>query len=473
MPDFIKVGNGIFVNLAKRIGYFSMTVPFGASYSVKQPSAEVIAQMTAAALAKKNLQAGDADGADAGAGFDQVQPKDSDYIYPLFRALDAGLIEDYWIDFSKPGVLKKSMPLLLNQSIFLDHGKQTSWWGGRSVQANDWVGVVNQVFWDEKGEQAGGIPGINNELKIDWTQDIKLGRGLLMRPPAIKAVSVSPFFSWDPSHDELWNTETFWRNLGQKIEGGIKTPAVPEGDVVRLVVGEVVDYLEESFVVKGANAGSNRQIDPDGGDEELSALRARLGEALQERGIVLSSATLEELQLAAKPTAESTELDSRPEAGDNNQLGENMKIKLTAAQKKALGFENEQGDEFEADVVLAAMLTQTAALEQRATAAEATVALQQPFIEAERAEVVRLATLVEGVTGTDNAVTLPTVFADSIKNATPAQLADWKTTYQQRVDAKFAPKCQKCGSTEVSRRSSVENASQEQTAPKRIPRSRL
>jgi hypothetical protein len=497
MPKFTRVGNGIFVNLEKRIGFVGMGVvrPFAHTYSIKEPAADVIAQMTAAALAKRNLQAGaDSEPANAGLTFDQVQPKDTDYIYPLFRALDAGLIEDYWIDFSKAGVLKKSMSLLLGQTIFTNHGKLTGLWGCRTLDVNDWRGAVNQVLWDEKGEQAGGIPGINNELKIDWTVDPKLARGLLMKPPAIKAVSVSPFFSWDASHVDLLETHTFFQNLGQPIEGGEATPAVPKGDVVRLIVTEIHDYLEESLVVKGANAGSNSQIASD--DEDGEELSARLREMLSADFTEAADFSDEQIaamwqriraEIAQGSAATGRELGSRvpspkskvqsnaggtPALQSATQEKETMKIKLTAAQKKALGLENQQGDEF--DVEPSAFLAAMGALETRATTAEASLAAIQPFIDAERAEVVRLATLVEGLTGDDKKVTLPPVFADAIKTATPAQLADWKTMYTKRVDEKFAPKCAKCGSTEVSRRSSVDSeaANQDAKPAARIPKIR-
>jgi len=106
MNDFIKVGNGIYVNLMTRMGYVPMTIPFGASYSIKPPTPETIAQMKAVSLGARtdlNLEIGTGPAVNP-------EPQDSDYIYPLFRALDAGLIEDYWIDFSLDGVLKKSMP---------------------------------------------------------------------------------------------------------------------------------------------------------------------------------------------------------------------------------------------------------------------------------------------------------------------------------------------------------------------------
>lgn len=431
-----------FVNLEKRTAAVPLIMPFRSSYSIQEPSAEVIAAMTAASLSAKSLQGGGGDvGIEAGLTFDQVQPKDTDYIYPLFRALDAGLIEDYWIDFSDKAVLKASVPLLQGQTIFTNHGRRTGIWGMRELDINDWVGSVNQAVWDEKGDKAGGVSGINSELKIDWTVDPKLARGLLMKPPAVNAVSVTPVFSWVPSHQDLMDQCRFLDLLGETVDD----------QIVRLVVTKIHEYREESLVLRGANAGSNGQIGDDETNEEMSALRARLSEVLGNES--RRSFSVSKISAAADPANK-----------------EKKKVKLTAEQKKALGLEAQTGDEFEDAIVLGAVDS----LSARIVSAEARATAVQPIIDAQRAEVVRLATISEGVIGADKQVALPPVIAEMITKADASQLPGLETLYKERVDAKFAPKCAKCGSTEVSRRSSVEDGAQSQSAPaRRVPRSGL
>src|SRR2546426_118354 len=110
MKDRFKIGKNLEVlSLAKRQAAVKMIVPFGSSYAVggaaATPGAVVsmaLAQNSVDALSKVSLQAGEPT---------FQAPQDSDYIYPLFRALSAVLIPDYWIDFSKPGVLEKALPL--------------------------------------------------------------------------------------------------------------------------------------------------------------------------------------------------------------------------------------------------------------------------------------------------------------------------------------------------------------------------
>ena len=560
-----------FVSLEKRTGAVPLVMPFRSSYSIQQPSTEVIAQMTAANLAAKGLQGG------AGApdvGIDP-QPKDSDYIYPLFRALDAGLIEGYWIDFSDQAVLKAAVPLLEGQTIYTMHGKRSGPWGMREIDINDWIGSINQSIWDDKGDKAGGVPGINTELKVDWTIDPKLARGLLMKPPAVHAVSVTPVFSWEPSHQDLIDQGRFFQLLGETVDD----------QIVRLVVTEIHKFCELSFVPEGANPGSNGgPIEPDQTDEELSAIRSRLSEVLRDefhRDYSFSSSLVEELAASGatdwplsdrgtswdssaaetnlrkwashdgsgtkekmdwkkynrvffwhestkalnftsyklpfcdvvngkvvavwaavtaaaaaiqgsrggvkipdgdvagvKTRIEKYYAKARKQYGDSkiqvpwknqstqsNQSAddadsdkEKTKVKLTPEQKKALGLEAQTGDEFEDSVVLSAVDSLTV----RTVSAEAKAQAAQSVIDAERAEVVRLATISEGITGDDKQVKLPDVLSEMISKADASQLPGLKTLYKERVDAKFAPKCARCGSTEVSRRSSVEEGSQVQ-----------
>src|SRR3954469_24503631 len=43
---------------------------------------------------------------------EDLMPRESDYVYPVFRALSATVIPGYWLDYSRPGVLEASTPML-------------------------------------------------------------------------------------------------------------------------------------------------------------------------------------------------------------------------------------------------------------------------------------------------------------------------------------------------------------------------
>lgn len=405
MTDRFKIKNGLeILSLARRRAQVNFSAQFGSSYSVREPSAEVLAAMAAA---RASLQAGgQVQGAGAPTTFDQINPKDSDYIYPLFRALSARLLEDVWIDFSKEGVLKAAVPLYLGQTVYTDHGRPKMLWG-REFNVSDWVGAISRAFWDENGEQSGGLPGVNVEMKIDWTMDVKLARGLLMKPPAIHSTSSTIEFTWDASHPDLLEQRRFFDLLGEEVEG----------QIVRLVVTKVLKIYEQSLVWQGQDQIA-KQLPDATGEENFSAV----GEPTQ-------------LSDGGRP----------PSPLRIAHTKEKHTVKLTAAQKTALGITHEGEEVPDADVISTAT-----SLAQRATSADAIVAAQ-------RAEVLRLATLAEG-TGEGDARKLAPEIASLIEKADPSQLPGLVTMYAAKAQAAFPLTCQKCGSKEVKGRSSVEDA---------------
>jgi hypothetical protein len=227
---------------------------------------------------------------------DDLKPKPSDFILPLFRALSATLIEGYWLDYSKPGVLQAAVPLLQGQTVFEDH---------RYWRVRDWVGVVSKTVWDDKGEESDGVPGINAELKIDWKKNPWIARGLMMTPPAIHSVSVTVLFEFDFSHPELVEQGRFWDLLGEEVEG----------HVVRLIVTRILGFWELSLVFQGADALAKKLA----------------GE--QETGVELTA----------------------PRGGPTKITKENGTVKLTAQQKAALGLTAHQGEDVPEGTVLQAV----------------------------------------------------------------------------------------------------------------------
>jgi hypothetical protein len=421
------------ISLGGKRGRIRLEMAFGDSLAVTQPVSvgpltdDQIAKLTAKLAAKESLSPEDF--ADTGLTFDKVNPVDADFIYPQFRALSATVIPGYFLDFTKDGVLKAAVDLLKGQTVYTNH----CYW-----RVENWIGAVNQSTWDAKGDKVGGVPGINVELKIDWKMNPKIARGLLMKPPAIHSVSATIGFEWDASHPDLLEQGIFFRNLGQDIDG----------DIVRIVVTKIEGCHEMSLVYQGANPESNEHLpwgdEDENGDEEMSA-----GDPENLISFVKTSSALPDGRATArKPKGSQSQTADDADLEDK----EKTKVKLTPEQKKALGLEAQTGDEFEDSVVLTAvdsLTTRVASAETKSTSA-------QTIIDAERVEIVRLATISEGVIGDDKQVKLPDVLAEMIAKADASQLPGLKALYGQRVDAKFQPKCATCGSTEVSRRSSVE-----------------
>lgn len=177
---------------------------------------------------------------------EDLLPTDADFAYPIYRALSEIIVNKYGpIDFSTPGVLKKSMKKLVGQTVYPNH---------EAVVGNE-LGVVVEVAWQEETKQGGiTIPaGFNARLKLDGKSNPKTVRGAMMDPPSVHSTSVGVTFVWEQSHPAM-SSEDFWAKLGQIVDK----------QMVRRVVTEVTAYHEISFVSHGADPYAQK-INSDGG----------------------------------------------------------------------------------------------------------------------------------------------------------------------------------------------------------------
>jgi hypothetical protein len=287
---------------------FTMMMPFGGQHlSLDAAMREAIFANIRAAAAEpgkqtESLGVGSASQAapTSPANFEtleDLQPKEADYIYRDFRAISAAPFNCYGLDFSKPGVLKASTPLLANQTVYKDH----IYWS-----VDRWIGVISESAWDEAGAQSEGVAGINVKLKLDWKKDPWTARGLLMEPPAIHSFSVTLLFEFDYSHPDLVEEHRFWSMLGEEVNG----------QVVRLIVTKIIAYWEGSLVFQGADEYAKQLPGADGAGASQSSTAGAQG-----------------------PTP---------------QQEERTTVKLTAEQKQRLGIAAE-GEEFPDAVVLGAL----------------------------------------------------------------------------------------------------------------------
>lgn len=138
---------------------------------------------------------------------EEFMPKDTDFIEPVYRLLSEVIVNKEWnpVDFSRNGVLKASLKMLVGQTVNCDH----------STDVANAIGSVKQTFWQESFKQDGIVipAGINGVLKIDAKANPRLARGILMDPPSIHSNSVSVRFIWDKSHPNL-DEDEFWSKLG-------------------------------------------------------------------------------------------------------------------------------------------------------------------------------------------------------------------------------------------------------------------
>jgi len=169
---------------------------------------------------------------------EDLQPTDADFVEPLFRGLSETVLNTHYdpISFEKPGVLKKSMNLILGQSVYPNH---------EAAVGNE-LGSVSKVFWQEKYISKEGIEipaGFNVKLKIDGKSNPKIARGVMMNPPSIHSASVTVTFAWEKSHPELSDQD--FRNLRGSMGS--------DGRMIMKVASKIIAYHEISFVPHGAD----------------------------------------------------------------------------------------------------------------------------------------------------------------------------------------------------------------------------
>ena len=169
---------------------------------------------------------------------EMLKPKDSDFIEPMFRMLSAAIVAKKYNPTEFPeAVLKESMPLLVGQSVNLDH----------ETDVANAIGAVKSVEWQEayQDEKTGVVipAGINGIMKIDGLSNPRIARGIQMDPPSIHSNSVTVEFAWEPSHsfEDIWE---FYSKLGTYTENG---------ELIRRVVTKIISYKETSLVWHGAD----------------------------------------------------------------------------------------------------------------------------------------------------------------------------------------------------------------------------
>lgn len=313
------------------------------------------------------------------------------YVYANFRALSETLLRNRGLDFSQPGVLKKAVPMLLGRTVYPNHD---------FADVNNWVGVVSQAKWDAKGEQSGGVPGINVEVKLDAFLNYRIACGVMMTPPAVNAMSLTVVFEFEYSHPQMAieNRWKFFENLGEEVDG----------QIVRMIVTKIVEFWEASLV----SVGEDRLAKHLGGKTE------------------------DQTQSFSADPAEIAADDDESSPANPNE--ERNTMKLTKEDKARLGIEFD-GEDVPDEQIKAAIdsLAEKASkvpanIEQLNADAEA----GRKYVEQQRAEVTRLARIAE--LGPDDADgELDPVIADDIKDASFDRLTSLKAYYEKKVAAKF------------------------------------
>ena len=167
-----------------------------------------------------------------------IIPVREDFHFFPFRQLSATIVGGGgWkaTDFSNEKVLKASAGLLEGKPAYLNH---------RIIVGED-VGHIGDVMFRKAYTNTNGdkIPsGIEAPFVIDKILQPKLVRKLSSPVSPIKSSSVTVFYDWEASHDFEDTNDFFW-HLGEVIDG----------EMVRRIATDIIDYNESSMVWLGAD----------------------------------------------------------------------------------------------------------------------------------------------------------------------------------------------------------------------------
>lgn len=403
---------------------------------------------------------------------EDLKPKDGEFINPMFRLLSATIVSKNYnpTDFSRPGVLKASMPLLLGQTVNCDH----------STDIGNAIGAVSKVTWQEayKAENGFMIPaGINGVLKIDGKANPRIARGILMDPPSIHSNSVTVQFKWEKSHPEMDDRE-FYEKLGTYDAKGV---------MVRRIVTEIVRYLETSLVSHGADSFAQK-IGDDGHIINPTYAQRAWGSYKEYNEDKSKQYFFYDIKQDVDSYQEKID-DTHPTINNNedisNQSENNMNKELQEFLEKLFGQnmlslgEGKEASQEEAISLIQGLVSDKASLTKQVTdlttektqlseqvtnlnaevtSLKADAAIGQTYVKSLRETAVANYKKMQGDKFDEKDPILVMLNAETTGATTLEAL---NKTYEQRLSELFPMKCNKCGSKDVGRASSIQENQEE------------
>jgi len=381
---------------------------------------------------------------------EDLNPKEDEFVYPLFRALTATTVRKQLpIDFSQGSVLKDSMDKLAGISIMTDHEMNTG----------NVLGSVKSVEW-QNAYTVGNLKvpaGLNVKLAIDGKSHPQIARGLLMDPPSYHSVSVTVSFAWKWSHTLK----------DDQSEYGLWGTVMEDGKVFRKIATEIKFYAEISIVPLGADPFARILKDGKITHTQQVLDRQSLSAVLPVEGM------LDTAQYDFKNTTNFSEIIINPNKKDDMELKEFM-LKLGLAEDTTLdqltlsiqegvtakdslanliAKKSDLSDESltalidnqktEADTATLKFVTDNGGSEELTAAVE----LNTANLTAKRLEAVNFYKLSKGDDAKDAIIA-------SIDESTGEALEAFREEFKTEFEAKVPLTCQDCGSASVSRKSS-------------------
>lgn len=388
-----------------------------------------------------------------------LDPQEDEFIYPVFRMLSETIVsKGAPIDFGKAGVLKKSMSMLLGQTINIDH----------ETAVGNAIGALSDVFWQESYKDKSGVvvpAGINAVMKIDGKSNPRIARGIMMSPPSIHSNSVTVRFGWEPSH-KFDEDHEFFEKVGTYDKNG---------ELIRLVVNEVRAYNETSLVSHGADPYA-QIVNKDGkiNNPKYASRVYNFSAGAPVTGCFELDYKTQEFSLNAEnaiPNKSNNNSNTNKE--DMNKFFEQLASEFGFKQEdltedNLVGLLKAKFDEVETektdaltaltsekDGIAAELATEkekSEGLQSQLDAMEVDATLIETMTQSTREEAIKFYKLCKGEEVEENIINL-------IAEAKFDTAKSFLNQYSKEADEKFAATCNDCNSTNVSRASAKTSTS--------------
>jgi hypothetical protein len=258
------------------------------------------------------------------------------------------------------------------------------------------VGKVSGAEWND-----GDVAGIDAELSVDTVIAPALARKILAG--FVDSVSIGFEFEWEQSHKDM-PFQTFIEMLGHDVDG----------ELVRIVVTKIIDIYEISFVWEGADPSAK--------------VNGKIGTSA-ESDLSMASLSKQSNQIEIKSNMEV----------DMNEL-EKLKNQHAELSRRYSELESEKSLLSDSVQTLSETVAQ---LQARADFGDDQIAKM-------RQDTKQLAMIFRG--GDDSPA-----FDKLIDNADLETLQMLHDDFESKIDSAMPLKCDECGSTNVSRKSSVDS----------------
>lgn len=395
---------------------------------------------------------------------EDLSPKEGEFIEPVFRLLSATIVSKNWMptDFGYGDVLKRSIKLMLGQTVNCDH----------ETDIGNAIGAVSKVMWQEAYKDGNiFVPaGMNGVLKIDGKANPRIARGILMEPPSIHSNSVTVQFAWDKSHPELSDND-FWDKIGTYDA---------KGNMIRRVVTNVVRYLETSLVSHGADSyaqkigNDGKIVNPGFANRTWNSY----AEYQKDSPKVYAFQDAKELvKIQDNKTDDTLLLDNKDQEFNKPKNTSNMNQELKEFLEKLFGdnmLQLSEGQEVSEELALQLVkdsLTKLSSLSEQVTTKDTEIANLNAIVAKKDTEIANLkefatvgknyitslrestVAVYKKLSGDEADETIVTMI--NAETTGVNTLLSLKKDYEARLNDKFPLHCAKCGSTDVNRSSSL------------------